>query len=724
LLDEGVLRDVIYVKQPVGDIRMPRPIPSVSRSAVAKELQESQPMESPKSSPEYAEKLRLAADLHAQGIDPIRWTAAQPADWATQQAFQKTGQKDDRHFVVGGRLYRTTSQVAANQAQGQDALDVYLGADAKPVEQLVDIAKVPLTHPAGRPHDTKAHRPDAHALNLHYARVGVDPASAHNGDPLPMETQPKLQQATRMADGSEIPLGIPGIYRGYDNGYFYAANDGTKESADVQALRRKLATEKAQAQGDASAMVANDNDPEIDEAVARHYAKQESITPATQNMIAYETLEQQNAQVSNSLPQLFSAIEKFQKGEPLSIKESDLLVHVGDVFSAIDIPIDLKKVDVKLLRQAAERGAGNPQSILNADSANSPSPLIAGATLAIPAGGLSFPGLRAATAAAGALLEAAAAGTTAVGGTVLATLVGGFLAAMTKSTQTQQKEDADLRRGEELMAASRKLGQENQNPSPENEISEVNQRPSSGSTVPQSAAAASAPTLIIQPFAAPADFKPESKYMWDAQKDFAHALLQGQLPEIWVNGQQITLRNPYGSRGKPIVQQLDKSAADAIAKALEECPDVENVEHVGGGSEKQLHVKDPDSVGNLNSARPDISFKFQHGEYTCQYHVNTADTNLDGSLSAREDRNATRLMSNIEKVVRKFAEAINQGMIPEDTIGGAGHAFDHMPKPTTDSESEVNAIIEEFMEEVFSCTEITRECERTSPMKIKGQATD
>jgi len=34
----------------------------------------------------------------------------------------------------------------------------------------------PNGHPAGRPHDTAENRPDAHALNLHYARVGVDPA--------------------------------------------------------------------------------------------------------------------------------------------------------------------------------------------------------------------------------------------------------------------------------------------------------------------------------------------------------------------------------------------------------------------------------------------------------------------------------------------------------------------------------------------------------------------
>jgi hypothetical protein len=74
-------------------------------------------------------------------------------------------------------------------------------------------------------------------------------------------------------------------------------------------------------------------------------------------------------------------------------------------------------------------------------------------------------------------------------------------------------------------------------------------------------------------------------------------------------------------------------------------------------------------------------------------------------------------MSNIEKIVRAFAAAINNGIKIHDPIGEAGHAFNHMPKPKTDSEDEVNQIIEKFMEEVFSCSEITRECERTAPEK-------
>lgn len=301
---------------------MARPIPSATEALLAKKTQELQPLESPSKDAKYAEKLKLASDLHVQGIDPTRWTAAQPADWATQQAFQKTGQKDDRHFFVGNRLYKTAPHVAANQAQGQDAIDVYLGADAKPVEQLVDVAKVPLVHPTGRPHDTRDDRPDAHALNLHYARAGVDPASAQNGDPLPMESQSKLQQAARAADGSDIPLGISGIYCGYDDGYFYTANEGTKESPEVLALRRKLAAEKATAQGNAGAMTANDNDPEIDEAVAWNYlAESQPPTSKFHNLFLTD------------YRKYLSTISKLRQGLPLNEKEKDLCETAKSTFS-------------------------------------------------------------------------------------------------------------------------------------------------------------------------------------------------------------------------------------------------------------------------------------------------------------------------------------------------------------------------------------------------------
>jgi hypothetical protein len=125
---------------------MLRPIPGKNAGILAKKNEEIQPLEDNEREQENAEKLKMATVLHAQGINPERWTEARPASWAVQKAFQETGQKpDEQHFAVNGRLYKTSVHVAANQAQGQDALDVYLGAAApKPVEQLVDITKVPL----------------------------------------------------------------------------------------------------------------------------------------------------------------------------------------------------------------------------------------------------------------------------------------------------------------------------------------------------------------------------------------------------------------------------------------------------------------------------------------------------------------------------------------------------------------------------------------------------
>lgn len=185
----------------------------------------------------------------------------------------------------------------------------------------MDVEKVPLVHPTGRPHDTRADRLDAHALNLHYARAGVDPASAQNGDPLPMESQSKLQQATRAADGSDIPLGISGIYRGYDDGYFYAANEGTQESPEVLAFRRKLAAEKAQVQGDASAMIANDNDPEIDEAIAWNYlAKSQPPVSKLHNLFLTD------------YRKYLSTISKLRQGLPLNEKEKGLCETVKSTF--------------------------------------------------------------------------------------------------------------------------------------------------------------------------------------------------------------------------------------------------------------------------------------------------------------------------------------------------------------------------------------------------------
>jgi len=121
--------------------------------------------------PDYEKKLKLATLLHDQGINPVRWPQAEPAPHEAQRRYRETRQVPDEMFVVEGRLYRRDPAIAATRAQGQDALDVYLGATPKPVAELVPVAEVPLRH----------------------------------------------------------PLGIPGVYRNPDDGFFYLAHSGTEE---------------------------------------------------------------------------------------------------------------------------------------------------------------------------------------------------------------------------------------------------------------------------------------------------------------------------------------------------------------------------------------------------------------------------------------------------------------------------------------------------------------
>lgn len=334
---------------------MNRPIPGKSAANNARKSQSGQPPALDLTTEEYAERLKLAQHLHDQGIHPERWAEADPAPWPAQKHFQETGRKiDERHFDVAGRLYKSTPAVAASQAQGQDAIDVYLGAAPKPVEQLVDVAKVPLRHPFGRPHAPRSEGPDTHALNLHYAKFGVDPGKAHEGDPLPMPQQARLQEVTRAADGSEIPLGIPGIYRGYDDGFFYAANDGTQESAETQALRRKLATEKAQPLGDAAPIVANDNDPEIDEAVARSYQA---------GGTAQVSVSRLNRLLTSDYPTYLSTVTKLRKGDALTDEETKLCGAISDIIGQ-----DNKEIADKNLSLVAARTDGTENEGMPPDS--------------------------------------------------------------------------------------------------------------------------------------------------------------------------------------------------------------------------------------------------------------------------------------------------------------------------------------------------------------------
>ncbi|MBK8160826.1 MAG: hypothetical protein IPK59_19375 [Rhodospirillaceae bacterium] len=370
-------------------------------------------------------------------------------------------------------------------------------------------------------------------------------------------------------------------------------------------------------------------------------------------------------------------------------------------------------------------------------------PVIAGTTMALPAlggAGELFAGARAAAATVTALLSDAAIGATAAGSAAFAGLVGGFLALMTSPTQTQEQEDAELQRVAEQVALSKPKPAEiptiknpdslrgstippvNDNqPDPAND-NDPSRGP--GITAGMVASVATAGLLAgderelenAPQLPEPKAFNPTSEDLRDLQNDFAHAVLQGQLPQIWINGEEITAYNPHGSRGRPAVQELDKRAAEAVQKALEGCRDVQLVKLKGGAEARnpQYHIGDFDSPGNLNSVRPDFTFGFKHGDFECLYHLNTVDIKATGQPTLRETNAESRIYQNTEKIVRNLAAALTRGMANADA-GKAGYAYDYLRKPMTNDANEINEIIEDFMLNVFSCSRITRECRRTNP---------
>lgn len=107
---------------------------------------------------DYADRLKLARHLHDQGINPLKWTRADPATFAEQEAFRRTGQKPRAdQFEVDGRLYDWSPEIAASAAQGHAAFQNYLkdigDPDTKAVpalESYVEIDKVSLQHPMGQ----------------------------------------------------------------------------------------------------------------------------------------------------------------------------------------------------------------------------------------------------------------------------------------------------------------------------------------------------------------------------------------------------------------------------------------------------------------------------------------------------------------------------------------------------------------------------------------------
>lgn len=728
---------------------MRRPIPSVSllnKNLNRPKTGQETPVESPpEPDPDYEKKLKLATQLHDQGVNPLRWQEADPAPHEAQRRYRETGQVPEEMFVANDRLYRRTPAIAATRAQGQDALDVYLGAAPKLVAELVPVGEVPLRHPLGNRPDRLPDGDAALDRYRRYAALGIDPDSGHDGDAIPHHLQDGLRRAVTDAAGRERPLGIPGVYRNPDDGFFYLAHSGTEERAAVKELRRRLATEKMARMGGAEPIAANDNDPEIDEEVAQFYWREgegqsetrdgngtkDSPTKSSGNppQAAVETRAR--------LEELIQAIEQHQKGVTLSSRQAKLLGIVDRSFAQHRLEIDLAAVDTARLRRIMnlqEDSEDEQEAPLSAEeekiATNAVTRAAAMGSIAEAAhlGRTSMIPARAITA-----LAADAVKGTAAGAIALPAAVAGLLVAMTKpagpeheaiwealteaqwlAAQPEFPDSAD--QGEEAGSVPLHAANDNQ-PDPANDND-----PSRGPNLTATTAATVAAELLVEEieepgFTPPEKFDPDSQHMRDFQEDFAHAILQGQLPEIWLNGKRLTAPNPGGMLGGEAARNLDQKLAVEVAKALNQCRNVTDIKQAGGWpKEKQFRIKDIETKGNLNSVSLDVSFTFNHGAFTCMYHLNGVDTNAKGQPNSRESKVPIRMRENIEKIHR-LSDSISRRFAHEDVLKRAGYAYDWIKKATQNDDAEIDRNIADFMKNVFSCSRIVRECWRTQPVR-------
>ena len=308
---------------------------------------------------EYADKRDLARRLDEQGVNPLAWTRAQPAAFADQDEFRKTGRKPrDNQFEVGGRLYDWSPEIAATPAQGRAALNAYLKEigdpgtrETAPLESYVDIDKVPLRHPFGQPASaSSAEDRDIYLRNM--IKVGVNPATAHLGDPVPMPMQDKLKGAFEQKLLSETTPSLPVattqpeatdlLYRNAD-GWIYAKNEATRESPSVTGIRARYGEKRAAL----PAPAANDNDTDEEGEILQHY-RAADVEKAYNEQAAKEV-----SLIATDMPQIVSLVEKAQAGQALDAREQQILISLQQKFSEVGLELDPAKADIAYLRTVA-----------------------------------------------------------------------------------------------------------------------------------------------------------------------------------------------------------------------------------------------------------------------------------------------------------------------------------------------------------------------------------
>jgi hypothetical protein len=337
---------------------------------------------------EFTEKRKIAKHLHDQGIDPEKWTEAEPLPYPDQEQFQAIGLKpNDLHFEVGGRLYRWAPHLVGNDNQRRAAIAEYEGKGKRPIEELVDLAKVSARHPFNQKHEP-SEEAEALVFFRKLAAQGIDPVRAHLGDPLPRAQQEKLR-------GIE---GIPGVYRHPKDGHLYLKNQATEEDAEVADIRRRAAI--AAGPEEAARRILETEDATSAEAeaelVAQHHLKAwrqrrqtapetksaaGTIAPSAPQGIASLTgvptthtrEDRAAAEISAAAPveitpaadegksvpvaDFIAAVEKAKADKPLSPEEATLIAGIASSLATLDIPFDPKTFDLGPLKQSAAAAA-------------------------------------------------------------------------------------------------------------------------------------------------------------------------------------------------------------------------------------------------------------------------------------------------------------------------------------------------------------------------------
>lgn len=705
---------------------MRRPIPRLIPQKYGKNIPSEQLQDVTQAVPNYADKLKLATSLHEQGIDPIRWQEAEPAPNTAQRLYRETRQAPDDMFVVQDRLYRRSPAIAATPDQGKDDLDVYLGAAPKPIAELVPVDRVQLRHPPGNKPATLPAGSEALERYRRFAKLGIDPDNAHEGDAIPHHLQDGLKRAVIGVDGKEMPLGIPGVYRNPDDGFFYLAHSGTEEGKAVKDLRTRLATEKMERTGSADPIAANDNDPDIDEAVAQFYAQNEKKT-IHQDAPAPTPVMDESAKRFKTF---IDAVKKTKQEIELNPDELEILTEVDKSVADAGYQMDVRKLDPDELKAMP--------ALLGTTAAGTIAwPSFAGAGVPAAGGVSAAGGAGASTIALPALGFAALPFVPIIIGRMLGIVppprpnkLGWYTRAPYPNPETearllaQKALQAKPVKTEEKATETPSLqlqGANDNQPDPANDND-----PSRGPNLTATTAATVTAGLLNTDskevneesiFTPSEKFDPKSQNMRDFQEDFAHAIVQGQLPEITLNGEVLTAPNRGGMLGGPATRKLDERAAEAVAQALKQCRGISNAKQAGGRPKiEQFRIKDIEAKGNKNSVSLDVSFTFNHGTFNCAYHLNSVDTNAKGLPNSREMDSLKRMQENVEKI-HKLASNINKKFAHAKTLKESGYAYDWIKKAMTEDDAEIDKAIADFMKDVFSCSRIVRECWRTQPTK-------